>query len=142
MANFEGLTAKFIVSALLLVSIFSFIVITQRDNSAPDPIENNKIFNQSMGLLVGKIDNGTASATEKYGVFNSEEPQTGFGSIVLFGIVSVGKAFSQIMTGLFTAAVKLPLAVLGIPANIYNLITTWLIIVIIIGAWLLYKLGG
>jgi hypothetical protein len=142
MANFEGITIKLIISAILLISIFSFIVVTQRDNSAVNPMEDNSIFNQSMGLLIGEIDNGTSSANEKYGVFNSEEPQTGFGSIVLFGIVSVGKAFSQIITGFFTAAVKLPLVVLGIPANIYNLITTWLIIVIIIGAWLLYKLGG
>jgi hypothetical protein len=142
MANFEGLTAKLIVSALLLISIFSFIVINQRDNNAANPMEENAIFNQSMGLLLNKIDNGTSSANEKYGVFNSEEPQTGFGSIVLFGIVSVGKSFSQIITGFFTAAVKLPLSVLGIPANVYNLITTWLIIAIIVGAWLLYKLGG
>lgn len=142
MANFENLTIKFILSALMLISIFSFITITQSDNNAVDPIRNNAIFNDSVGLLINKIDNGTSSAQGKYEAFNSEEPAQGVGSIILFGIVSVGKAFSQIIFGFFGAIIKLPLIVLGIPASVYNLIIMWLIIAVIVGVWLLYKLGG
>ncbi len=142
MANFEELTGKFIISAMLLISIFSFMIITQSSNEAPDPLINNDIFNQSMGSLAQQIDEGTASASEKYDTFNAEEPKAGFASIVLLGIVSVGKAFSQIIVGFFGAIIKLPLLILGIPENIYSLILTWLIIAVIVGAWLLYKLGG
>ncbi len=142
MVKFEKLTGKFILSAMMIVSILSFIVITQSANNASDPIINQDIFSDSFSGLISEIENGTESANEKFGVFNSEQPKPGFGSIVLFGIVSVGKAFSQIITGFLTAIVKLPLAVLGIPPNIYNLVITWLIIALIVGAWLLYKLGG
>lgn len=141
-SSFENITIKFILAAMLLISVFSFIIITQSDNEAVDPIGNNPVFNETMGNLVNKIDNGTSSAQEKYDAFSSEEPQTGFGSIVLFGIVSVGKAFSQIIFGFFGAIIKLPLIILGIPASIYNLIFMWLVIIVIIAAWLLYKLGG
>lgn len=143
MVAFSETVGKFIASALLVISIFSFIVITQNDNDTEiKMIENSTIFNQSFNLLNTKIENSTQSAQEKYDSFNSEDPQPGFGSIVLFGIVSVGKSFSEIIFGFFSAIIKLPLAVLGIPEGIYNLIITWLIIIVIVGVWLLYKYGG
>lgn len=142
MANFGDLIGKFVLVALFMISVFSFIVLTQEDNHATIKMTDNAIFNQSLGLLQVKIENSTASAQEKYNSFNSEDPPTGFSSIVLFGIVSVGKAFSEIIFGFFSAIIKLPLAVLGIPSSIYSLIITWLIIIVIIGVWLLYKIGG
>ena len=142
MVGFSDLTGKFLLSAMLIMSIFSFIIITQSDNNAPDPLANNSIFNESASLLLNEINESTASANQQYNTFNSEEPKPGFGSIVLVGIVSVGKTFSQIITGFFTAILRLPLIILGIPESIYSLILTWLIIVAIVSAWLLYKLGG
>ncbi len=142
MARFEELTGKFIISALFLISVFFFIISTQSSNNAPDPLINNNIFNESMGSLMDQIEEGTSSANEKFNTFNAEEPKPGFASIVLLGIVSVGKAFSQIIMGFFTSIIKLPVIVLGIPESAYNLILTWLVIIVIVGAWLLYKLGG
>lgn len=141
MGNFEGLVGKFIIATLLIFSVFSFIIVTQSKNSAPQPITENAIFNNSFSSMIEKIDSGTAGATEKYGTFNSEEPQPSYGSIILFGIVSVGKSFSTIMFDFFGALIKLPLIVLGIPATVYSLLISWLIIIIIVAAWVLYKIG-
>lgn len=142
MANFEDLTGKFILSAILLISVFFFIATIQSVNNSTDPLINNNIFNESFGSILATTDSATSSAEEKYDVFNSEEPKSSALSIVLFAIVSVGKAFSQIIMGFFTALIKLPLIVLGIPETVYGLILTWLVLAIIVGAWLLYKLGG
>lgn len=141
MADFKDLVGKFLLSALMLLALFSYIIIIQNDNEAADPLKNEEIFNDSLNNLITSIEEGTASAEEKYGVFSSEEPKTGLGSIVLFGIVSVGKQFSALVFGVFGAIIKLPLVVLGIPPNVYNTVLTWLIITIVVALWILYKLG-
>lgn len=142
MANFENILGKFLFSAMMIISLFSFVIIVQSNNNAVQPVAEDEIFNDSFGEINRQIESSTTEAQEKYGSFNSEEPQTGLGSIVLFGIVSAGKTFSSLVFGFFSAVTKLPLTVLGIPPNVYNLILIWLVILVIISAWLLYKLGG
>lgn len=142
MGKFDGLVGKFIISALIFMGMFSLIITIQDDNNAVEPAINDPTFNDSFSGLIEEIEQGSSDAEEKYGVFNSEEPSPAFGSIALFSIVSVGKSFSNIVFSFFGAIVKFPLTILGIAPNIYNLILTWLIIIAIVAAWLLYKLGG
>lgn len=142
MGEFKNIVGKFIVASILIFSLFTFILITQEENNAGDPLINQDPFNESFNSLVENIDTSTEEAQEKYSVFNSEEPKAGFGSIVLFGIVSVGKTFSNMVFGFFGAIIKLPLVVLGVSESIYNLVLTWLILTVIVAVWLLYKLGG
>lgn len=140
--DFKDIVKNFIMASILVLSLFSFIIITQSDNNAPNKLRNEEVFNSSMSSLIEDIDDSTAAAEEKYGIFNEEEPKAGFGSIVLFGIVSVGKTFSNIVFGVFFSIIKLPLRILGIPSTVYNLVLTLLIIMVIVAVWLLYKLGG
>ena len=142
MGEFKNIVGKFLIASILMLSLFSFILITQSDNDAEDPLINQDTFNESFKSLIDNINTSTEDAQEKYSVFNSEDPKPGFGSIVLFGIVSVGKTFSNMVFGFFGAIIKLPLVVLGVDSSVYNLILTWLIIIVIVAVWLLYKLGG
>ncbi len=142
MSRFQELVVNFSIVAIMVMSLFSFFIIVQEQNDAVDPLRDNAVFNDSFQQLIGTIENNTRDAEEKYGVFNDEDPKAGFGSIVLFGIVSVGKTFSSIVFGTFIAVIKLPLVILGIAPSIYNLILVILIISVIVSVWLLYKLGG
>ncbi len=142
MSRFQELVVNFSIVAILVMSLFSFFIIVQEQNDAVDPLKNNAVFNNSFQQLIGTIENNTRDAEEKYGVFNDEDPKAGVGSIVLFGIVSVGKTFSSIIFGTFIAVIKLPLVILGIAPSVYNLILVILIISVIVSVWLLYKLGG
>ncbi len=142
MGKFDGLVGKFILVALILLGVFSFIITVQDDNNAAQPAVDNQVFNDSFSGLIQEIEQSGSDAQDKYDVFNSEEPTPGFGSIVLFGIVSVGKTFTNMVFSFFGAMIRFPLSILGIGPNIYNLILTWLIIIGIVAVWLLYKLGG
>lgn len=142
MSDFKSIVGNFVIAGLIIVSLFSFSIIVQEENNAVDPIKNNEVFNNSFTDLIDTLNSNTEEAEEKYDVFNSEDPKAGFGSIVLFGIVSVGKTFSGIIFGTFGAIIKLPLIVLGIPATVYSQIIVLLIIFVIVAVWLLYKLGG
>lgn len=142
MVDFKDLVGKFIVIGVLVLAMFMFIIQIQDDNDATSKLEDEAIFNESVSALADTIDDSSEAATEKYDVFNSEEPKPGFGSIVLFAIVSVGKTFSNIVFGIFAVVIKLPLQVLGIPASVVSMLATWMIILVIITLWLVYKLGG
>jgi len=142
MSQFRGIVGNFIIAAVLVLSLFSFAIVVQEENNAADPLKNNEVFNDSFNKLIESVEISSAEAEDKYDVFNEEDPKAGFGSIVLFGIVSVGKTFSGIVFGTFIAVIRLPLVVLGIPATIYSQILTLLIISVIVSVWLLYKLGG
>ncbi len=142
MARFEKLVGTFVITALMILALTSWLVSVQDKNDAAQKIEDNAIFNDSLSGLTQVIETSNEEAESKYAVFNSEEPKTGFGSIVLFGIVSVGKSFSNIIFQFFGAIIKFPLIILGISATVYNLVLTWLIIIAIVAVWLLYKLGG
>lgn len=142
MSEFKEMVGNFIIAALMIVSLFSFSVVLQEENNAVDPLKNNEVFNESFSGLINTLNSNSEDAEEKYGVFNSEEPKAGFGSIVLFGIVSVGKTFSGVIFGTFGAILKLPLIILGIPSTVYSQIIVLLIIFVIVSVWLLYKLGG
>ncbi len=142
MVKFNSLFGKFIISALIILPLMTLIVQLQVDNESGQDIRDNNVFNQTFGDLVDVIDNATSDAGEQYDVFNQELPKPGFGSIILFGIVSFGKTFSNVIFGFFFAIIKLPLIILGIPESIYNLLIMFLTVTVVIAGWLLYKLGG
>jgi hypothetical protein len=142
MSNFDGLIGKFVMLGIVLLSLFSFIVYTQSDNSSTDPLSNNPAFSKVLSNLTSQAQASGTSANNGSNSFFSENPQSGFGSIILMSIVSIGKTFSSLVYGFFSIAIELPVVILGIPVSIYSLLITWLIIIVIVALWLLYKLGG
>ena len=140
--SFMDLFGNFLFLALFLSAGFMLIISVQSNNDAIDPLSNNQLFNDASGNISSNLDSLEDTAGIQYDQFTSEQPKTGFGSIVLFGIVSTGKAFGSVILGTFTAIVKFPLYVLGISQTVISVLITWLIIALIIFTWLLYKLGG
>ncbi len=142
MAEFNKILGKFFVLALIIIALFNLIISTQEENQSQVKIINEEVFNSSFERLKISVDNSTKNAQSKYDKFIGEEPKTGFGSLLLFGIVSVGKTFANIVFGTLSAVISLPLIVLGISDTTLNIIISWLIIAVIVSLWLLYKLGG
>ena len=142
MGEFSTILNNFLFMGLLVFAGFSFVVITQADNNAVQPIGEDSLFNESFNDLQANLDSLESTGNTQYGQFTSEVPAAGFASIVLFGIVSVGKTFGSLTLTTFGLIIKLPLIVLGIPASTAAILFTWLVVSIITAMWLLYKLGG
>ena len=145
MVSFNDLMGNFLLAGLIFLGIFGLIVAVQQQNNAPDPLTNNPLFggeNGSYNQLQQEISSIQRNASIQYNISSEEPvPRSEFG-IVLFSIVGAGKTFGSFTLGFFTIFVKLPVTVLGIDPSILNIITTWLIVIIITALWLLYKLGG
>ncbi len=142
MAKFEEIFGTFALLGLMVLALFSVIISVQGNNEAPQPLADNELIsgtykslNDTMGSLEG------TSATQ-YDLFSKEKPTPGFGSIVMFTIVSIGKTFGNMIFAVFILIIKVPLAVLGISQTIISMIISFLTITVVIALWIVYKFGG
>lgn len=142
MVKFMDIFGNFLFLALFISAGLALIVVTQSDNNAVQPLSDNVLFNDASGNMSSTLNSLEDTSGLQYDQFTGEQPKTGFGSIVLFGIVSAGKTFGTVVIGTFTVIIKLPLIVLGLPETLISAIITWVIIALIVSTWLLYKLGG
>ena len=142
MVKFVELFMNWMLIGIVIVSILAFGVFFQEDNNVEDKFIDNSLMNETYNSLRtdlgGLRDTGQAQKT----IFESENPTSGIGSILLFSIVSSGKVFNGMIIGVFNTIIKLPTVILGIDPIIISVIGTMLILVIIMGLWIVYKLGG
>lgn len=142
MAQLNEIFGNMAFLGLFILAGLGFVVVTQANNDAVQPLSDDALFNTYYGNLSDNLEGLETIGTTQYGQFTEEVPEPGFGSILLFGIVAVGKTFSNTTLSLFTFIVTLPLHVLGLPVTLISTLVTYLIIGIIIAGWSLYKLGG
>lgn len=142
MAKFYELFVNFMLIGLVILSIFAFSMAFQRENKADEPFIENSLMNNTYNTLYEDLDSLRSEGQAQKTLFESENPTGGFGTILLFSIVSSGKVFNGMVVGIFNTIIKLPVVILGIDPVIVSVITVMLIITIIIGLWIIYKLGG
>lgn len=142
MVKFQDIVGNFVFLGIFILAGMAFIIIVQSDNNATQPIINDPLLNESYSELQSNLESLEDTSQVQYGQFTEETPQPGFTSIVLFGIVSAGKTFGNVAISTFTIIIKLPLHVLGLPNTLFATIAVWLAVVLIVAAWVLYKVGG
>ncbi len=142
MASFQDVVGNMIFLTLFIFAGMAFVITTQSNNDAAQPLAEDALLNESYGDLQQSLESLDSISQTQYNQFTSEIPKPGFVSIVLFGIVSAGKTFSNVVLSTFTIIIKLPILVLGLPNTLFSTVAAWLVIVIIVAAWILYKVGG
>lgn len=140
--GFQQTFYNFMLLAIVVLGMLSYTFIIQGSNDAEQPLSDNDLFNNTATRLGNNLTNAENASQIQQGIFSDENPRSGFGSIVLFGIVSAGKTFTSIVYDIFGVIFKLPMLVLGIDSQIVSTIIMILIITLIIGVWIVYKLGG
>jgi len=142
MVKFEELFIGFALAGLLIAAIFAFGITLQSNNGDGDKIEDIAILNDSYSELITDLGSSRDTAQTQVGIFDKEVPTAGFGSLILFSIISSGKVFKGIIVGTFNTLIKLPVSELGLDPLITAVLSTVLILIMIMGLWVLYKLGG
>ncbi len=142
MAQFYKLFINFILIGMIALGVLGFTVGLQEDNNLNDTITNNALINSTFTSLEADLSGFRDKSQSQKSVFESENPTEGFGSILLFSILSSGKVFNSMIVGIFNSIIALPAVVLGIDPAILSVVATLLLITIIFGLWSVYKLGG
>lgn len=140
--QFDNIFTKMAMIGLFIFCLISFIVFVQSDNNALDKLIDNSLINKTYGSLGNDLNTMRNSSQQQLTLFQKENPTGGFGTILLFSIVSVGKTFMNMITGVFNITINLPVAVLGVDKAVVGVLSSILVLTLIIGAWILYKLGG
>ena len=142
MAKFYELFVNFMLVGLVILSLFAFGSFFQSDNNIENQFMENSLMNDTYGTLRTDLGGLRDQSQAQKTLFESENPTSGFGTILLFSIVSTGKVFNGMIIGTFNTLIKLPIVFLGLDPIIVSIISTMLILTIIIGLWVVYKLGG
>jgi len=142
MVNFTELFKNMSLLGLIMLGLFSFTFILETDNGVTDKLEDNSLIGDTYGDLRGDLAEFRNESQGQKGLFESENPTQGAGSILLFSIVSSGKVFNNMIVGVFNSLIKFPSVILGIDPVIISVIVALLILTIIFGLWSVYKLGG
>jgi len=142
MAKFYELFVNFMLIGLVILSLFAFGSFFQSDNNIENQFMENSLMNDTYGQLRTDLGGLRDQSQAQKTLFESENPTSGFGTILLFSIVSTGKVFNGMIIGTFNTIIKLPVVFLGIDPIIVSILSTMLILTIIIGLWVVYKLGG
>jgi len=139
---FKDFFISFAIIGILVFAIFSFIITFQNDQDFKTKITDDALINNTFGSLQKNLRSMGDNATSQKEVFESETPTRGFGSLVLYSIVSTGKVFTGMIFGTFNILIKLPVNALGMSEELASVLVTITIILSIIGLWVLYKIGG
>ena len=142
MVKFYDLFVSFMMIGLVVLSLFAFSTSFQEENEVENKIMDNTLMNNTYYQLRVDLGGLRDQSQAQKTLFESENPTSGFGTILLFSIVSTGKVFNGMIIGLFNTLIKLPVAILGLDPIIVSVLSTLLILTIIIGLWIVYKLGG
>jgi len=142
MASFYELFISFMLIALAIFSMFAFIISVQGENQVSEKFVDNSLINNTYSELESDLEGLRDKSQSQKTLFEEERPTAGFGTLLLYSIVSSGKVFNSMITGVFNLLIKLPTVFLGLDPVVTSVISTMLLITVIIGLWILYKLGG
>lgn len=141
MANFYDLFTSFALLGIVIFGLFAFVIFVQADNDVSQ-VTDNEVINNTYSSLSEDLSEFRDQSQNQKSLFESESPTAGLGTILLFSIVSSGKVFSTMTVGLFNTLIQLPVIFLGLPIQIVSVITAMFILTVLLGLWIIYKLGG
>jgi len=133
MGSFIDLFGKYIFIGIVVLSLFSFIVLFQAEHGVTDAFADNELINETFADLKADLAGLETQTQTQKDLFESEDPQASFGSLILKSIVSSGNVFNSMMVGILNIIIKLPVVFLGLDPIVVSIIMTVLGMLIIFG---------
>lgn len=127
---------------LLVFATLSFIIVLQQENDVTDTILGNTVINNTFSTLQENLTSSESETQTQRESFESEIPERGFGSLLIFSIVSVGQRFTAIVISTYNILIVLPASILGIPEIVLNVLSSILIVTLILLVWRVYRVGS
>jgi len=142
MVSFMNTFRNYALLGLLIFSILTFTIVVQETNNSNEKIIETAVLNNTYQNLNNSLSVMREQSQERLTLFQEEDPELSFGSLILFSVVSSGTVFTSLIFGVFNTLITLPIILFGINPLIFSVITAVLVLGFIVGLWVLYKLGG
>ncbi len=140
-SSFQETFVIFALIGLFVYASISFIVVTQRANNVDLTILENEAINRTFTRLETNLSEFRTQTQGQKETFESEIPERGFGSLLIFSIVSIGQKFTGMIVGVYNIFIVLPSAVLGIPKIVMSVLSAILLVTLVLLVWSVYRTG-
>lgn len=127
---------------ILVFATLSFIIVLQQNNEVTDTILENTVINKTFSSLEQNLTASESETQTQRESFESEIPERGFGSLLIFSIVSVGQKFTAIIVSTYNILIVLPISILGFPEIVSNILSSILIVTLLLLVWRVYRVGS
>lgn len=137
----KNLFINFALAGLFIVALVSFVAQVETNNGVTDGIMNDEILNKTIVDLDTSLG-GFQTLTDNQSINqDTEDPQTEGGNLLFLSITQTGKTLKSMIMGVYNVIVVLPSKLLKIPQLAMIVISSIVSIVLVLGAWRLYKAG-
>lgn len=140
--SFRDLFITFALIGLFVFAGISFIVTTQQDNDVENTILDDEIINRTYIKLETNLSDFESTTQTQKESFEEEIPERGFGSLIIFSIISVGQKFTGLIAIVYNVLIILPASILGIPKVVISILSSILIVSLVLLIWRVYRIGG
>ncbi len=137
--NFRDVFLRLMVVSVVMVSMLSWVIITQTENDPTNLITNNTLINSSYGQLIGNLSGAESTADTAATNFGSITPSESFGILSVASIVSPTRIFRGLIVGPYNVLIVLPAQFLGVPLVIIGILNAILTLLLILGIWAVWK---
>lgn len=140
--SFRELFTTFGILGIFIFSAISFVVVMQTDNNVNNTILENEVINNTFTRLDTNLTALGGDAQTQKDNYDSEIPERGFGSLLIFSIVSVSQQFTSGIISIWNIMVVLPASILGIPTQVVSVFNAILIVSLVLLGWRVIRLGS
>ncbi len=140
--SFRELFVTFALIGIFVFAGIAFIVKVQTDNDVGDTILKNEFINRTYINLETKLNDSRLQTQTQKQSFESEVPERGFGSLIIFAIIGVGQSFTGVVMGIYNVLIVLPAEVLNIPRVVIGVLTSIIIVSLVLLIWRVYRAGA
>lgn len=140
MSDLKAIYINMAVLGILTLSIISFIIGTQTDNTVgtDNKLLNNTLINESYGDLEQTLEGSKSEMKASSDNLEDIPPSESIGDLDVASTISTTRSAKGIIVGLWNTFTKFP-ELLGVPSIITKVLTSILLLLIIIGIWALWK---
>lgn len=139
MADFKNIVGNMMIAGILVLSIYSWIIITQTNNNPGALITQNSVINKSYGNLYNNLSSAQGTGDSASSTFGNITPTQSFGIVDVTSIVSPTRLFRSLILGTFNSVIELPIKLLGVPPVVAGVIYAILILFVILGIWAIWR---
>lgn len=141
-ASFRETFLIFALIGIFVFSMLSFGITLQLNNGVTDPITNNPVINSTFNRLESNLSSYGSQTQAQRASFESEIPERGFGTLIIFSIVSVGQKFTAIIITTYNILIVLPASILGISPVVISVLGSILIVTLLLLVWRVIRAGS
>lgn len=127
--------------ALFAVALISFAIQTGYDNNSVNNILNDPTINSTYTSLNNSLNSYQALAEAQRNASVSENPIIGYGTLILYTVVTIPQKFTSIVVNLYNLVLSFLSINLGIPPIASTVIIVIVIITVIFGLFRIWRLG-